>query len=43
METQCKYLTMTQRNDLLELLIFFEELFDVTLDTWKTYTVYTLG
>ena len=36
METQCQYLTMTQRSDLLKLLHKFEELFDVTLGPWKT-------
>ena len=40
METQCKHLTMTQRNDLLKLLQKIEELFNVTLDTWKTYPVH---
>ena len=36
METQCQNLIMTQRNNLLKLLQFFEELFDGTLGTWKT-------
>ena len=36
MKTQCQHLTMTQRNELLQLLQIFEELFDVTLGTWKT-------
>ena len=40
MENQCQYLTMTQRNKLLKLLHKFEELFDGTLGTWKTYPVY---
>ena len=35
METQCKYLTITQRNGLLKLLQKFEYLFDGTLGTWK--------
>ena len=39
METQCQHLTMTQRNKLLKLLQRFEELFDGTLVTWKTYPV----
>ena len=36
METQCKILTMTQRNGFLELLQIFEELLDVTLGTCKS-------
>ena len=36
METQCQYLTMTQRNEILKLMQKFEELFDGTLGTWKT-------
>ena len=32
-----KILTVTQRNELLKLLHKFEELFDGTLGTWKTY------
>ena len=36
METQCQYLTMTQRNVMIKLLQKFEELFDGTLGTWKT-------
>ena len=37
METQCQHLKMIQRNDLLKLLQRLEELFDVTLGTWKKY------
>ena len=37
---QCQRLTMTQRNELLKLLMKFEEFFDRTLGTWKTYPVY---
>ena len=33
METQCKHLTITQRNELLKLLQIFEEFFDETLGT----------
>ena len=36
MENQCNHLTMTQHNDLLKLLQRFDELFDGTIDTWKT-------
>ena len=36
METQCRKLTMTQRNELLELLQVFEEFFDGTLINCKT-------
>ena len=36
METQCKHLKKTQRNELLKLLQTFKELFDVTLVPWKT-------
>ena len=39
METQCQHLTMTQRNELLKLLQKFEELFCVTLGTWKKYAL----
>ena len=39
METQCHYLTMTQRKKLLKLLHGFEELFDGILGTKKTDTV----
>ena len=39
MENQCQHLTMTQRNELLKLLHKLKELFDGTLDTWKTDTV----
>ena len=39
METQCQHLTMTQRNELLQLLQKFKELFDGTLVTWKIYSV----
>ena len=40
METQCQHLTMTQRNELLKLLMKFEDLLDGTLGTWKTDTIY---
>ena len=36
METQCQHLTMTQRNELLQLLQKIEDLFDKTLVTWIT-------
>ena len=36
METQCLHLTITQRNELLELSQKFEELFDGILGIWKT-------
>ena len=37
METQCQHLTITQRNDLLKLLLQkYEQLFDGTLGIWKT-------
>ena len=39
METQCQYFTMTQLNEFLKLLHKFEEFFDGTLGTWKTYPV----
>ena len=39
METQYQHLTMTQRNDLLELLQKIKELFGGTLGIWKTYPV----
>ena len=39
MKNQCQHLTETQHNELLELLQTFEELFDGTLGTWKTYLV----
>ena len=39
MKTQCQHLTMTERNELLKLLQIFEELFDLTLSTWKKYPV----
>ena len=35
METQCQYLTITQRNDLLILFHKLEYFFDGTLGTWK--------
>ena len=35
MKTQCRHLTMTQCNELLELLQKFESLFNGTLGTWK--------
>ena len=38
MENWCEHLPMTQRNELLILLHKFEELFDGTLGTWKTYS-----
>ena len=37
METQCQNLTEIQRKELLKLLQIFEELFNVTLGTWKKY------
>ena len=40
MKNQCKHLTETQCNELLKLLPKFEDLFDETLGTWKTDTVY---
>ena len=39
METQCKHLTMTQRNDLFKILQNVEEFFDGALGTWKIYLV----
>ena len=39
MENQCQHLTMTERNELIQLLQKLEELFDGTLGTWKTYAV----
>ena len=39
MKNQCQHLTEIQHNELLSLLQKFEELFDVTLRTWKTYPV----
>ena len=35
----CKHLTMSQQNCLLKLLLEFEELFNGTLDDWKTEPV----
>ena len=35
MENQCQHLTMTQRNELLQLLQKLEDLFDGTLVAWK--------
>ena len=35
-ENQCRHLKITQRNELLKLLLKFEELFDGILGTWKT-------
>ena len=40
MENQCQHMTITQRNELLKLLQESEELFNVTLRTWKTDPVY---
>ena len=40
METQCQYLTMTQRNDYLKLSQKLEKLFDGTLGTWKINSIY---
>ena len=37
METKCQHLTETQRKELLEVVQGFEELFNVTLSTWKIY------
>ena len=39
MESQCRHLTMTQRNELLKSLQKFGELFDGTLGTWEIYLV----
>ena len=39
METKCQHLTMTQRDELLNLLQIFEELSDKTIGTWKIYPV----
>ena len=39
MQTQCQHFTMIQRNEFQKLLHIFEELFDETLGTWKTYLV----
>ena len=36
MESKYQHLKITQRNELLELLQKFEELFDGILGTWKT-------
>ena len=36
MKNQCQLLKKTQRNELLKLLQKSDELFDVTLGTWKT-------
>ena len=40
MENQCQRLTMTQRNELLQSLQRFKELFDGILGTWKRDAVY---
>ena len=40
METQCQHLTTTQINELIKLLQKLKELFDGTLDTWKTDPLY---
>ena len=37
MEYQCQYLTMTQRNEVLQIFKKIEELFVQTLRTWETY------
>ena len=39
MKNKFQNLIEIQRNELLKLLQNFEELFDGTLGTWKTYTV----
>ena len=36
MENQCQHLTRTQYNELIKLFQKFEDLFNVTLGTWKT-------
>ena len=36
MKNQCQHLTIKQHNELIKLLQIFEDLFNVTLDTWKT-------
>ena len=40
MQNQCKYLKLTERNELLKLLQKNEELFDGTFGTWKTDPLY---
>ena len=40
MKNKCQHLIETQRNGLLQLLQNFEELFDGTIGTWKTYPLY---
>ena len=35
MENQYQHLTVTQRNEFIKLLKIFEEIFDITLGTWK--------
>ena len=39
MENKCQHLTMTQRNELLQLLNVFEEFFNRKLGTWTTNRV----
>ena len=41
MENQCQHLTMTQRYELLKLLLKIEDLFDGTFGTWKKQIQYT--
>ena len=40
MKNKCHNLTKHKQKDLLKLLPKFEELFEVTLSTWKTDSVY---
>ena len=39
MENKYQHLTITQRNALLQFLQKFEDFFDGTISTWKTYPV----
>ena len=39
-KNQCQYLTETKCNELLKLLLKFEEIFDGTRGTWKTDPLY---